>query len=113
TMASWTEKNRNELEQAGVTVTRSDPTSWVKPSQGVTLSTSDRGGEVWVWASGECEVIVGDVDRGAPEQSHHDVTSEQELLGLLESFRVRFIAHNACAHGVHCRVLAEQVFLTE
>jgi hypothetical protein len=47
TLESWTERNRSELEAAGVTVTLSDATTWKKPSQGVSLSTPDREGEVW------------------------------------------------------------------
>ena len=88
----WTERHREDLEAAGVTVILSEPTPWDKPSQGVALRTPSRDGEVWVWASGECEVIVGDVASGNPEQVHHDFTSDSELLDVLDGFRVRFLA---------------------
>jgi hypothetical protein len=71
----WTESNREALEAAGATVKLSDPSPWDKPSRGVILSTPDREGEVWVWASGECEVIVGNVASGDPEQTHHNLCS--------------------------------------
>jgi hypothetical protein len=88
----WTERNRGELEAAGVTVVLSEPTPWDKPARGVSLRTPSRDGEVWVWTSGECEVIVGDVASGNPEQVHYDLTSESELLDVLDGFRVRFLA---------------------
>ena len=76
-------------------VTLSDPTPWDKPSQGVTLATPQREGEVRVWASGECEVVVGDVASGDPDQVHHDLTSNEEFVALLDAFRAQFLASAA------------------
>ena len=73
----------------------SEPSTWDKPSQGVILSTPLREGEVWVWTSGECEVVIGNVAAGDPDQAHHDLSSEQELLDVLESFRERFLTASA------------------
>jgi hypothetical protein len=90
-LQAWTNDNRQALEAAGTTVKLSDPTQWDKPSQGLILSTPLREGEVRVWMSGECEVIIGDVASGDPQQTHHELTSDQELLDVLHSFRVRFL----------------------
>ncbi len=92
TLQSWTERNRGDLESAGVTVTLSEPTKWDKPSQGVTLSTPSREGEVLVWISGECEVMVGDVASPEVDMTHHDLTVDTELLDVLDAFRDRFLA---------------------
>jgi len=91
-LQSWVERNRGELEAAGVTVALSQPTQWGKPSQRVLLSTPGREGEVSVWTSSECEVIVGDVVSGDPDHVHHNATSDSELLDLLDAFRARFVA---------------------
>ena len=91
-LQAWTNENRQALEAAGTTVKLSDPTPWDKPSQGVMLSAQGREGEVWVWASGECDVRIGEVASGDVEQTHHDLTSEQELLEVLDSFRVTFLS---------------------
>jgi hypothetical protein len=67
-LQAWTNNNPRQLEAAGTTVKLSDPTAWDKPPKSVLLSTPRREGEVRVWVSGECEVIVGDVASGDPEQ---------------------------------------------
>ena len=92
-LRAWVEQNRGALEAVGVTVSLSEPTPWEKASQGVTLSRSGREGEVWVWVSGECEVILGDAARsGEPTQHHHDLTSSDELQVVLDAFREKFLA---------------------
>jgi hypothetical protein len=91
TLQAWTDSNLDRLANAGVTVKLSEPSVWDKSSQGVILSTPLREGEVWVWASGECDVILADVAAGEPEQTHHDLSSQRELLDVLDSFRERFL----------------------
>jgi hypothetical protein len=91
-LQTWVEQNRDALEAVAVTVSLSEPTQWEKPGQGVVLSRSGREGEVLVWASGECEVSLGDAARSAdPTQTHHDLASSDELLQVLNAFRDEFL----------------------
>jgi hypothetical protein len=86
----WVERNRTQLEAAGVEVRLSEPTSSDKPSRSLVLSRGDREGDLTVWSTGECEVIVGNVGSGSPEQVHHEFSSEAELVDVLDAFRARF-----------------------
>jgi hypothetical protein len=81
----WTQARRSELEALGVEVILSEPTA-DRPGQSLVLRTSNKGGEVLLWRSGECEVILVEDVANPPDQVHHDLSSESELEDVLERF---------------------------
>jgi hypothetical protein len=84
TLSSWVERNRADLESRDVTVRLSDRSMTDKPAQVLTLSRTGTERQLTVWASGECDVMAGDVATGDVEITRHDLASEAELLAVLD-----------------------------
>jgi hypothetical protein len=94
-LQAWTTEHREHLEASGVEVVLADATATPKPARWLTLRRPGLEAELGLWASGECETIVGRLDgeaSGQPEQTHHDLTSASELLRVLDSLAARVVS---------------------
>lgn len=69
-------QRRAEWERAGITVRFFRGQETPKPAAWVVLETPPMEGELILWVSGECEMMVGNLETGVIEQTHLDLSAD-------------------------------------
>lgn len=74
--AEAVEQRRAEWERVGITVQFFRGQETPKPAAWVVLKTPPMEGELILWVSGECEMMVGNLETGAFEQTHLEMSAD-------------------------------------
>jgi hypothetical protein len=85
-LVSWYEENRAALEAGGLEVTlgQSPLDDRTKSSAWVRVFGSDRGAEIIVWSTGECQLAALEAPGTDPRLEHHQLNTETDFLAAVD-----------------------------